>query len=231
MPERTHRHDDALLTDDTPIERELCAQGVTPVCGTDEAGRGPLAGPVVAAAVLFRDCETLWLARDSKAMTARARDEYYTRVTQELDYGVGICTAEEIDQLNILQASLVAMERAVGALNAVPALILVDGMHRLRLSIPSRAIKHGDARVAVIGAASIIAKVTRDRLMCDYDAHYPAYGFARHFGYPTEEHRARLQQFGPCPIHRRTFHGVREHFTADFPSSGSGASGDEADRG
>jgi ribonuclease HII len=217
MPERVARNDDLLLTDDTPVERVLCAQGVMPVCGTDEAGRGPLAGPVVAAAVLFRDCETLWRARDSKAISAKAREDYYARVITELDWAVGICTAEEIDGLNILQASLVAMERAVNALPMAPGLILVDGSHRLRLSIPSRAIKHGDARVAVIGAASIIAKVTRDRLMCEYDMEYPAYGFARHFGYPTAEHRARLQQFGPCPIHRRTFHGVCEFFETAVP--------------
>ena len=133
MPERITRNDDALIPDDLPVERELCAQGLVPICGADEAGRGPLAGPVVAAAVLFKDCETLWQARDSKAISAKAREEYYARVTQELEYAVGLCTPEEIDRLNILQASLIAMERAVTALSTMPAIILVDGMHRLRL--------------------------------------------------------------------------------------------------
>jgi ribonuclease HII len=154
----------------------------------------------------------LWAARDSKKMTARARDDYYMRVTSELPYAVGICSPEEIDELNILRASLRAMEKAVAGLAGTPDVILVDGNQRLCLSIPSRAIVRGDDRVAVIGAASIIAKVTRDRLMCDYDVRFPEYGFARHFGYPTEEHRQILARLGPCSIHRRTFHGVREFF-------------------
>ncbi|HEY3294367.1 MAG TPA: ribonuclease HII [bacterium] len=209
-PSRGQR--DELFGARLPIERELLASGMSLICGVDEAGRGPLAGPVVAAAVLFRDCELLWSAQDSKKMTVSAREEFFARVPHELEFGVGACTPEEIDEINILQASLRAMERAVALLPCPPQMILVDGNRRLNPSLPSRAIVHGDACVAVISAASIIAKVTRDRLMRDYDAVHPEYGFARHFGYPTEEHRRLLKQLGPCPIHRRTFQGVREFF-------------------
>ncbi|RPH93332.1 ribonuclease HII [candidate division KSB1 bacterium] len=180
------------------------------ICGVDEAGRGPLAGPVVAAAVVFRDCETMGLARDSKTLSAKNRERIYKRIMADLEFAVGICSPAEIDEFNILRASLTAMERAVSGLRSKPDLILVDGLYGLSLPIPSRAIVHGDARIAVIGAASIAAKVTRDRLMQDYDAQYPGYGFAQHVGYPTAEHRAALRRLGPTPIHRRSFRGVRE---------------------
>jgi ribonuclease HII len=223
--------DSGLPFPDGPLERDLCAQGLVPVCGVDEAGRGPLAGPVVAAAVLFRDCETIWRARDSKAICKAARDEYYSGVIHDLEFAVGVCSPEEIDELNILGASLTAMERAVAALPEEPAMILVDGLHRLRLAIPSRAIVKGDARVALIGAASIIAKVTRDRMMREYDREYPAYGFARHFGYPTAEHRRLLKEFGPCPIHRKSFHGVREYYQTDSsPATTANRREDQTDR-
>jgi ribonuclease HII len=212
MAKRGLKHNTELFGGRLPVERELVASGLSKICGTDEAGRGPLAGPVVAAAVIFRDGDLLWSARDSKTMRPNARENFFEKATQEFEYAVGMCSPQEIDELNILRASLTAMERAVALLPSEPSVVLVDGNRRLTIKIPSRAIIHGDARVAVIGAASIIAKVTRDRLMCEYDEQYPAYGFARHFGYPTEEHRRQLKQFGPCPIHRRTFHGVREFF-------------------
>jgi ribonuclease HII len=201
-----------LFSERLPIEKELIVSGHSVICGVDEAGRGPLAGPVVAAAVIFRDCELLWQARDSKTMTFDSREEYFGRANGEFEYALALCSPEEIDEINILQASLLAMERAVAQLSSVPSITLVDGNHRLKSAIPSRAIVHGDARVALIGAASIIAKVTRDRMMCEYDRQYPGYGFARHFGYPTEFHRRNLRQLGPCPIHRRSYRGVREFF-------------------
>jgi ribonuclease HII len=203
---------ESFLSERLDIERELTAAGQTCICGADEAGRGPLAGPVVAAAVVFKDCNLLWAARDSKALSAKARADYYFEASREFEYGIGICTAEEIDSLNILQASLLAMVRAIQALPQRPTIALVDGNRRPLIDIPCRAIVRGDARVAVIGAASILAKFTRDRIMDEYDALYPGYDFARHFGYPTAEHRKRLKNLGPCPIHRRTFHGVREFF-------------------
>lgn len=193
------------------IEQALLKSGISSFCGVDEAGRGPLAGPVVAAAVVYKDCDALLRACDSKILTADRREELYEQFSTELSHGVGMATVEEIEKLNILRASLLAMQRAVDTLDQ-PAvtLVLVDGKHALPGPITSRAIVDGDARVLVIGAASIIAKVTRDRLMQDYDKQFPEYGFSRHKGYPTLEHREALKRIGPCPIHRRTFRGVRE---------------------
>jgi ribonuclease HII len=196
------------------LESTLVASGVTRFCGVDEAGRGPLAGPVVAAAVLYRDCPALWKACDSKRLTRAARERRFQHIVEEMVFAVGICDCEEIDRLNILQASLQAMRHAVEKLRPRPKLALVDGRHGLGAGLPSRAIVRGDARVALIGAASIVAKVTRDRIMIEYDRLYPVYGFARHFGYPTAEHRLRIREIGPCPIHRRTFRGVREFVQA-----------------
>ncbi|MCX6600426.1 MAG: ribonuclease HII [bacterium] len=210
MP-RAKKTNDLLLPDTGEIlERALFASGVSCFCGVDEAGRGPLAGPVVAAAVLYRDCPALWNACDSKRLSRAAREERFLHIVKDMEFAVGICDCEEIDRLNILQATLQAMRHAVKKLRPKPGLILVDGKQNLGAGFPSRAIVHGDARVALIGAASIVAKVTRDRIMIAYDHLYPAYGFARHFGYPTAAHRLRIRQIGPCPIHRRTFRGVRE---------------------
>ncbi|MDD5087656.1 MAG: ribonuclease HII [bacterium] len=201
---------------DESIEILLTDAGQEPVCGVDEAGRGPLAGPVVAAALVFRDCEALRQARDSKTLTRRQREEHYRRITDSLAFSIGLCTVEEIDCLNILQASLTAMERAINGLSVPPKSILVDGIHAPKTPGNIFAIPHGDARIAAISAASIIAKVHRDRVLIAYDKAYPEYGFARHMGYPTLEHRAALKKFGPCPIHRRTFKGVREFFHASI---------------
>lgn len=212
MAERRLEQRSELFGDHLPLERELIRAGLTTICGVDEAGRGPLAGPVVAGAVVFRDCELLWSARDSKQMSSKAREAFFESAQRELEFTVGLCSPQEIDDFNILRASLTAMERAVALLPALPSMVLVDGNRRLRADIQSRAIVRGDACVAVIGAASIIAKVTRDRLMREYDLQYPGYRFAQHFGYPTAQHRRILKQLGPCPIHRRTFHGVREFF-------------------
>jgi ribonuclease HII len=206
----------SFLEDRLDLEHDLILSGYSCICGTDEAGRGPLAGPVVAAAVIFKDCELLWSARDSKAISAKGRTEYCVRAIHEFEYGIGICSHEEIDELNILQASMLAMVRAIQSLPRKPDIALVDGNRKPIIDIPCRAIVRGDARVAVIGAASIIAKVTRDRIMNEFDLKYPDYGFARHLGYPTADHRQLLKKLGPCPIHRRTFHGVREFFQ-DLP--------------
>jgi len=195
-----------------PFEILLVESGRVPICGVDEAGRGPLAGPVVAAALIFRDCDVLWQARDSKALSCRKRDEYFQRISDSLPFSIGICSAEEIDSLNILRASLLAMQRAIFALSIQPGFVLVDGIYLPSVAAEARAIPQGDVRIASISAASIVAKVHRDRLMMAYDEMYPGYGFARHKGYPTAEHRAALERLGPCPIHRRTFKGVREYF-------------------
>lgn len=205
-----------FLDDDTPIEQQLVRAGCVHICGVDEAGRGPLAGPVVAAAVLHKNCDALLCACDSKIIAAVEREERFVKLTNELAYGVGAASAEEIDTLNILQASLIAMRRAVDQLAGHSiSIVLVDGNYRLPGEIPSRAIVDGDARVAVIGAASIIAKVTRDRIMAEFDSMYPRYRFAEHKGYPTPDHRRILQKIGPCPIHRKTFRGVSEFFQRD----------------
>jgi ribonuclease HII len=210
MP-RTEESDYPLLPGTEEIlERALVASGVSRLCGVDEAGRGPLAGPVVAAAVMYRDCSALWNACDSKRLSRAGREKRFVHIVAEMEFAVGLSDCEEIDRLNILQATLQAMRRAVKKLRPKPGLILVDGKQNLGAGFPSRAIVRGDARVALIGAASIVAKVTRDRIMVEYDQLYPGYGFAQHFGYPTAAHRLRICEIGPCPIHRRTFRGVRE---------------------
>jgi ribonuclease HII len=190
------------------LERRLVASGIASFCGVDEAGRGPLAGPVVAAAVTFKETEVLWECRDSKALTPGRREELAVQLRASFDFGIGIADAGEIDRVNILRASLLAMARAVDELRSTPALLLVDGNQRIPHATRSIPIIGGDAKVCVISAASILAKVERDRIMREYAEQYPGYGFARHFGYPTAEHRAILKRIGPCPIHRMTFRGV-----------------------
>lgn len=200
-----------LETDTFAFERALMRQGFALVAGTDEAGRGPLAGPVVAAAVILpRDCEFA-LFRDSKQLSAAARAqllEYLREIGAEI--GVGVCEVEEIDRLNILRASLLAMKKAMDALTITPDFLLVDGKFTTPALLPQKSLIKGDSRSASIAAASIVAKEERDRLMGDYHQRYPQYNFAGHKGYPTAEHRRLLKAHGPCAIHRRTFKGVRE---------------------
>lgn len=187
-------------------EQVLLARGIRLIAGVDEAGRGPLAGPVVAAAVILPPGVTIPGVDDSKRLTAARRDELFEVILgTALASGVGIVEHEEIDRCNILQATYRAMHKAIAALSVVPEHILVDGNRFDGTGIPFTTIISGDALSQSIAAASVIAKVTRDRLLCEYDRIYPAYGFARHKGYGTAAHRAAILAYGPCPIHRRTF--------------------------
>ncbi|HET7371285.1 MAG TPA: ribonuclease HII [Gammaproteobacteria bacterium] len=179
--------------------------------GVDEVGRGPLAGPVVAAAVILDPGATrINCLRDSKRVPPDERERLAARIkARALGWGVGIAEVEEIDRINIFHASLLAMARAIAALPVEPRRLLVDGLHCPQGSIPSQAIVGGDDRVVSISAASIIAKVHRDALMAELDARWPGYGFASHKGYSTPQHFAALDALGACPIHRRSFAPVR----------------------
>lgn len=193
------------------FERGYHARGLVRVAGVDEAGRGPLAGPVVAAAVIFSPEAEYPRARDSKKLSPERREELFAQIHESaLAIGVGRVEHEGIDRINIYNASLLAMYRAVEELEIKPDAVLVDGTMVLRLNeeIPQEALIGGDCRCLSIAAASIVAKVTRDRLMCEYDSVYPGYGFARHKGYPTSDHFKALKELGPCPIHRRSFAAV-----------------------
>ncbi len=185
----------------------LCYEGgFDCICGIDEAGRGPLAGPVCAAAVILpRGLEIPGL-NDSKKLTDKRRRALYDIIVTEAEaYGVAFASEQEIDTVNILQATFLAMERAVEAMVVRPDLALVDGNRKPPLCLPVKTVVKGDSLSANIAAASILAKVTRDRLMEQLDETYPQYGFAIHKGYGTRRHYEALTQFGPCPIHRRSF--------------------------
>lgn len=181
------------------------------IAGVDEAGRGPLAGPVVVAAVILDPAAPIEGLRDSKVLAEARREALAPLIrSRALACAVVVVEAEEIDRLNIFQATMAGMTRAVLALSAVPGEVLVDGNHLPKdLRLPARAIVKGDAKEACISAASILAKTHRDELMRAHDRRYPAYGFAQHFGYPTPEHLQRLREHGPCAIHRRSFAPVR----------------------
>ena len=179
------------------------------VAGVDEAGRGPLAGPVVAAAVILDHRNPIQGLADSKMLTARRREQLFDEIrAKALCCSVAQASVEEIDALNILQATMLAMRRAVEGLRLKPALVLVDGNRLPPLSMRAEAIVKGDSKVAAISAASILAKVTRDRWCVELDAQYPQYGFAGHKGYGTAEHLQALQDHGACPQHRKTFSPV-----------------------
>lgn len=190
-------------------------RGYHRVAGVDEAGRGPLAGPVVAAAVILTDDAPLDGIRDSKQLTSRQRSAVYRRICRDaLAIGVGVIDAGVIDHINILQSALLAMAVAVEHLEPPADFLLIDGIHCTALPLPQQAIPKGDARSVSIAAASIVAKVTRDRLMERYHERFPDYGFSRHKGYPTRAHRDAVLKFGCCPIHRRSFKGVKETLEA-----------------
>ena len=187
-------------------EHQALADGFSCVCGIDEAGRGPLAGPVCAAAVILPPDAVIDGLNDSKKLTDKKRRALYDVITgQAVSYGIAFADEREIDEINILQATFLAMRRAFEQLSVQPDVALIDGNRAPGLSCCERTIVHGDALSASIAAASILAKVTRDRLMEDYDAQYPQYGFAVHKGYGTQRHYAALREFGACPIHRQTF--------------------------
>ena len=179
------------------------------VCGIDEAGRGPWAGPVIAAAVVLSAARPIAGLADSKQVSRLAREQLHALILQHAAVGIGEASVEEIDQLNILQATFLAMARAVAALPMPPALALVDGNRAPPLPCATRTIVAGDASVPAISAASIVAKVTRDRLLRRLAALYPGYGFERHVGYGTPEHALALRRLGPCDLHRKTFRPVR----------------------
>ncbi|WP_339133759.1 MAG: ribonuclease HII [Candidatus Electrothrix sp. GW3-4] len=199
------------------FERSLKKQGFLHVAGVDEAGRGPLAGPVVAGCVIFSPkCDTSPY-QDSKKITARQRDILFKTLSHsKAAIGIGIADPAEIDRINILQASLLAMQRAVQdcAENSglSPDFLLVDGTFKVPLELPQQPLTKGESKSASIAAASIIAKVTRDRIMAEYHLQYPQYNFQQHKGYPTKAHRAAIAEFGPSSLHRKTFKGVREFF-------------------
>ncbi len=180
------------------------------VVGVDEAGRGPLAGPVVAAAVILSLDAVLEGLDDSKKLSPAKREELFPKI-QEMAHGVAVVNPEVIDEINILQAARLAMKQAVEKLPSDPDLLLIDGNQKIDSSIDQWAIVKGDAKSFSIAAASILAKVTRDRIMEDYHHLYPQYEFTRHKGYGTQLHRDLIAEHGPCPIHRRTFKGVAEY--------------------
>ncbi len=187
-------------------EREYAAYAQ--ICGVDEAGRGPLAGPVVAGAVIFpKDCDILYID-DSKKLSPKRREELYDVILERaVAVGIGVVGPERIDEINILQATYEAMREAISKLSVRPDILLNDAVTIPGVEIPQVAIVKGDAKSISIGAASIVAKVTRDRMMIAYDKEMPMYGFASHKGYGSKEHIAALQRFGPSPIHRRSFIG------------------------
>ncbi len=193
------------------VERELWAAGLRNVAGVDEAGVGPLAGPVVAAAVVFAPGAALRGVDDSKRLTPAHRTALEIEIRAlALGVGVGIVDVDDIDRLNIYHAALEAMRRAVLALPMPLDHVVVDARRIPGITPPQTAFVHGDARSFSIAAASIVAKVTRDRLMHDLDARYPEYGFCNHMGYGTPQHLAAISRHGPCPAHRRSFAPVRE---------------------
>lgn len=188
------------------LENEIYDSGVKLLCGVDEAGRGPLAGPVCAAAVILpRGCEIPGL-NDSKKLTEKKREELYDRIVDSaVSYGIAFGTVEEIEALNILGATFLAMNRAIAKLDPQPELALIDGNRNAGILVNSRCIVKGDASCADIAAASILAKVTRDRYMLELASQYPQYHFEQHKGYGTKLHYETLREFGPSPVHRPSF--------------------------
>jgi len=194
-----------------PLFYESLAEkdGYALIAGVDEVGRGPLAGPVVAAAVIIPKGIILSGVKDSKKMTVKAREKAcYVINKYSIAIGIGVVSHRAIDEFNILNASLEAMKRALLSLDPAPEYALIDGIHKIPVIIPQKCIKKGDQLSHSISAASIIAKVYRDRVMCSYHLSYPEYGFNKNKGYGTASHLAALRQYGPCPIHRLTFRGV-----------------------
>jgi ribonuclease HII len=194
------------------FEKMYCDQGYERIAGVDEVGRGPLAGPVVAAAVILPKDGIGQKLFDSKMISSKKREDLYGLIlSKALGVGIGTVGQEEIDLLNILQATLKAMTLAVRNLPVSPDFILIDGPQGLRLPVSQKPIRKGDQLSNSIAAASIVAKVTRDRMMLEWHQRYPQYNFAKHKGYGTKEHRRAIEKFGVCELHRKTFRGVKEY--------------------
>ena len=207
-----------MLFPDLPVqpmdffEKMYYHRGYNRIAGVDEVGRGPLAGPVVAAAVILPRDGIGFELFDSKQISSKKREELYPSILKEaLGVGIGIIGQEEIDCINILQATLKAMALAIQTLPILPDFILIDGSQGITLPVPQKTIRKGDQLCDSIAAASIVAKVTRDRMMLECHQQYPQYNFARHKGYGTEEHRKAIEKFGICELHRKTFRGVKEY--------------------
>ena len=205
------------LFDDSEIstfyfEQQAKAKGFRAVAGIDEAGRGPLAGPVVAAAVILPDDFELTGLTDSKKLSEKQRDRFYPLIRQQAHaVGIGVATAEEIDRINILQATMLAMQRAINRLAEPPDHLLIDGITPLPVPLSQQTLKKGDSRSLSVAAASVIAKVVRDRIMVSLDKQHPGYGFAKHKGYGTAQHRKAIAELKPSRHHRCSFAGVKEH--------------------
>ena len=188
------------------IENSIFDSGIQVICGVDEAGRGPLAGPVCAAAVILPANIEIPGLNDSKKLSDKRRRELYPVIMEQaIAYGIGFADHKEIDEINILQATFLAMERAIHSLNVKPQLALVDGNRSKDFGIPVKTVVHGDSFSASIAAASVLAKVARDDLMLKLAEEYPQYGFEVHKGYGTKAHYEALEKYGPCPVHRMTF--------------------------
>ncbi len=209
------------MTDILPVERYrrpvemylyeegLASLGYRHICGIDEAGRGALAGPVVAAAVILPLRYVIVGIRDSKLLTPRQREIFFDQIQKDaLAIGIGVVDNHLIDEINILQATIAAMQEGIEKLAVKPDYLLIDALTLPRVSIPQKGIVHGDNLSATIAAASVVAKVTRDRLMRQYHEEFPRYNFHLHKGYGTGEHLRKIKEFGPCGIHRKTFRGV-----------------------
>ncbi len=194
------------MTELWSLENEIYDSGLAPLCGVDEAGRGPLAGPVCAAAVILPRGTVIEGLNDSKKLSEKRREALYDEIVgKAIAFGVAFASVEEIEEKNILEATFLAMNRAIEKLSVVPALALIDGNRNKGIALPSRCVIGGDGKCADIAAASILAKVTRDRYMLEMAEKYPQYGFDRHKGYGTAAHYAAIREYGPSPIHRMSF--------------------------
>lgn len=193
------------------MEAALHAEGISLVCGVDEAGRGPLAGPVCAAAVILPEKCDLPGLNDSKKLTEKKREALYDLIREKaIACGVAFASVEEIEEINILSAALLAMNRAIAQLDPAPELALIDGNTTRDIEVPARAVVGGDGKCACIAAASVLAKVTRDRYMKELASEYPQYGFEQHKGYGTKAHYAAVDEYGLCPAHRPSF--FKKHY-------------------
>ena len=194
------------MTELWELENVISDSGVELICGVDEAGRGPLAGPVCAAAVILPRGLEIEGLNDSKKLSEKKRDKLFDAICAEaVSYGIAFASVEEIEEINILNAAMLAMNRAIERLSVKPALALVDGNRNSAIKMPSRCVVKGDAKCADIAAASILAKVTRDRYMLEMAEKYPEYHFEKHKGYGTKLHYEALREYGPCEIHRPSF--------------------------